>query len=120
MTSAQVQPDSAVFDTTPTSPPNVISNSVSPGMVTGQTIAHPFKMASVGWVILNPATASPSLPTTGALDVLSTTSRALIGSALLLLAGIGGWLHWGRRRTSPYLSHPTTPWWTTRMTSACI
>jgi hypothetical protein len=88
LTSAAVQPTSAVFDTTPTSPPTVVPNSVSPGTVTGSTIAHPFKIASVGWVIINPATASPTLPTTGAIDVLSTTSGALIGSALLLLAGM--------------------------------
>jgi len=106
LTSAEVQRDSAVFDTTPTSPPTVVPNSVSPGSVTGSTITHPFKIASVGWVILNPATAAPTLPTTGALDVLSTTSLALIGTALLLLAGMGAWLHWGRRRTSPEVIHP--------------
>lgn len=97
ITDPQIVAASAVFDTSPTNPPTVVPNGVSPGTVTGQTLAHPFRITTVGWLVLNPATADTptTLPTTGAANGL--LPAILIGG----LAGValgGGWLL--RRRTA--------------------
>lgn len=99
ITDAAIGATSAVFDTSPTNPPTVVPNGVSPGTVTGQTLAHPFRITTVGWLVLNPsADAAPAtLPNTGAADGLPLLLPIVLGIAVAFL---GGWLlrrHLARR-----------------------
>jgi hypothetical protein len=101
ITDGAIRAESAVFDTSPSTPPVVTPNSVSPGTVTGQTLAHPFIISTVGWLVLNPATAPAptTLPRTGGglFDGVATP-LVLLGVGLVL-GGIG-WVWFSARRRS--------------------
>lgn len=92
ITDAEIGAASAVFDTSPANPPTVVPNGVSPGTVTGQTLAHPFRITTVGWLVLNPSVdgAPATLPDTGAADGLPLLLPIVLGIAAAAL--LGGWL----------------------------
>ena len=90
---AGVTAQSAVFDTSASTPPAVVPNSVSPGTVSGASIAHPFKIAAVGWIVSNGAAPS-AVPATGTGDAAGDAERsaatAAMFAALLLALGVTG------------------------------
>jgi|CXWL01.1.fsa_nt_gi hypothetical protein len=88
-----VTTQSAVFDTSASTPPTVVPNGVSPGAVSGTSIAHPFKIATVGWLVSN-GTAPAAVPATGTGDGAGGTgdsaATAAMLAALLLALGVTG------------------------------
>jgi len=89
-TDPAVTAQSAVFDVSAATPPTVVPNSVGPGTVSDHTIAHPFIIATVGWLVANPSVsttpAASALPASGTGGLLSAKSDL----SIVLLAGVGG------------------------------
>jgi hypothetical protein len=82
ITDPQIGSDSEVYNVSAANPPKITENS-TPGTIQGNTLSHPFGGASVGWLVVNPA--SPvGMPRTGATSANSLTSLALI----VLLAAV--------------------------------
>jgi hypothetical protein len=98
-TASEVTAQSAVYDVSASATPTVVPNSVSPGTVTGTTLAHPFILDTVGWLVTNPAAASGAaaattasaagqaqLPSTGTGGLLDTPQNGLSASVLAVIA----------------------------------